>query len=137
LLLVERYGPTIAGLDVAQGGIHPFEGRFAHGCSPAASFDGLMAAPGLGHAGEALKPSLMTAQLATRHLWATTDTALLDRPLTRRSLKWTGWPSGVVSTAATNGILPPALARRSVPRRNKQRPSRPVRSVAGRHHVPS
>jgi hypothetical protein len=41
--------------DVAQRGVHPVEGRFTRRGGTTARLDGLMAAPGLGHGGEALK----------------------------------------------------------------------------------
>ena len=42
----------------------------------------------------------------------------LRKPVTRRSFKRTGLPSGVVSTAATNGVLPAAPRPRLPPERS-------------------
>ena len=57
-------GADNRGLDVAQRGIDPFEGRGAHCRGAASSLDGLVGAPGIGDAGKALEP--ITHDRATR-----------------------------------------------------------------------
>src|SRR5271166_604344 len=53
-------------------------------------------------------PSLTTAQSGARLRSAKSSIAAPENPATRRSFKRTGLPSSVVSTAATNGVLPAA-----------------------------
>ena len=53
-----------------------------------------------------LSPSLKTLVPGLRSRLAILAISALRKPLTRRSLMRTGWPSAVVWTAATNGVLP-------------------------------
>src|SRR5262245_24305666 len=54
------------------------------------------------------KPSLTTSQVGSRLRLANSEIEWLQKLATRRSFRRTGLPSGVVSTAATNGVLPRA-----------------------------
>src|SRR3954464_1431149 len=56
------------------------------------------------------RPSLTTSQFGSRLRFATPASAWLQKLATRRSFRRTGLPSGVVSTAATNGVLPGGTA---------------------------
>src|SRR5947209_1161923 len=61
------------------------------------------------------RPSLTTSQPGSRLRRAKPESAWVQKLLTRRSFSRTGLPSGVVSTAATNGVLPgAALATRAL-----------------------
>src|SRR5712691_1646798 len=57
MLTVDRpVGADNRGLDVAQRGVDPLEGRFARCRWTASGLDGLVGASGIGHPGETLKP---------------------------------------------------------------------------------
>src|SRR6185436_12764606 len=53
------------------------------------------------------RPSLTTAQVGSRLRLAKPEIAVAQKLVTRRSSR-TGFPSAVVSTATTNGVLPGA-----------------------------
>jgi hypothetical protein len=50
------------------------------------------------------RPSLTTEQFGSRLRLANPEIAVAQKLVTRRSLRRTGFPSAVVSTAATNGV---------------------------------
>src|SRR3954463_3947650 len=66
-------------------------------------------------------PSLTTVQPGSRLRLANAEIDLLQKVVTRRSFKRTGLPSGVVSTAATNGVFPGAPRPRLPPDRSPPR----------------
>src|SRR5271154_12169 len=65
--------------------------------------------------------SLPTAQFGSRLRLANPAIADAQKLVTRRSLSRTGFPSAVVSTAATNGVLPGAPRPRLPPERSPPR----------------
>src|SRR4051794_8106886 len=67
------------------------------------------------------RPSLTTSQIGSRLRLANPEIAWLQKLVTRRSFRRTGLPSGVVSTAATNGVLPGAPRPRLPPVRSPPR----------------
>src|SRR5947209_20054423 len=67
------------------------------------------------------RPSLTTSQGGSRLRFANPEIAWLQKLVTRRSFRRTGLPSGVVSTAATNGVLPGAPRPRLAPVRSPPR----------------
>src|SRR5512132_1678425 len=67
------------------------------------------------------RPSLATSQCGSRLCLANPEIARLQKLVTRRSFRRTGLPSGVVSTAATNGVLPGAPRPRLPPVRSPPR----------------
>src|ERR1700712_5743137 len=67
------------------------------------------------------RPSLTTSHVGSRLRLAKVDRARLQKLVTRRSFRRTGLPSGVVSTAATNGVLPAAPRPRLPPERSPPR----------------
>src|SRR4051812_15627162 len=67
------------------------------------------------------RPSLTPSQLGSRLRLAKPEMAWLQKLVTRRSLSRTGLPSGVVSTAATKGVLPAAPRPRLPPERSPPR----------------
>src|ERR1700748_1571282 len=67
------------------------------------------------------RPSLTTSQFGSRLRFANPETAWLQKLVTRRSFRRTGLPSGVVSTAATDGVLPGAPRPRLPPVRSPPR----------------
>src|SRR4051794_29102079 len=67
------------------------------------------------------RPSLTTSQFGARLRWEKPERAGLQNRVTRRSLRRTGLPSGVVSTAATKGVLPAAPRPRLPPERSPPR----------------
>src|SRR6185437_10917529 len=67
------------------------------------------------------RPSLTTSQVGSRLRLAKIEIECLQKLATRRSFNRTGWPSGVVSTAATNGVLPGAPRPRLPPVRSPPR----------------
>src|SRR5690242_13560946 len=67
------------------------------------------------------RPSLTTSQVGSRLRFANPETAWLQKLATRRSFRRTGLPSGVVSTAAKNGVLPGAPRPRLAPVRSPPR----------------
>src|SRR5216683_3240652 len=54
------------------------------------------------------RPSLTTEQLGSRLRLANPEIDVAQKLATRRNFRRTGFPSGVVSTAAMNGVLPGA-----------------------------
>src|SRR5919107_5489386 len=64
--------------------------------------------PAFATAGQQDSPSLTTVLPAARSRLATLSTSRLRKPLTTLSLSRRGLRSGVVSTAATTGVLPAA-----------------------------
>src|ERR1019366_9539069 len=67
------------------------------------------------------RPSLTTAQSGSRLRLAKIEIACPQKLVTRRNFSRTGLPSGVVSTAATNGVLPGAPRPRLPPVRSPPR----------------
>src|SRR5579864_6311278 len=67
------------------------------------------------------RPSLTTAQFGSRLRLANPAIAVAQKLVTRHSLSRTGFPSSVVSTAATNGVLPGAPRPRLPPERSPPR----------------
>ena len=67
------------------------------------------------------RPSLTTSQLGSRLRLAKPEMARPQKLLTRRSFRRTGLPSGVVSTAATKGVLPGEPRPRLPPERSPPR----------------
>src|SRR3954449_12847658 len=67
------------------------------------------------------RPSLTTLQFGARLRFANPEIAWLQKLATRRSFRRTGFPSGVVSTAATSGVLPGAPRPRLPPVRSPPR----------------
>src|SRR5690349_25096599 len=63
------------------------------------------------------RPSLTTSPFGSRLRFANPEIAWLQKLAPRRSLRRTGLPSAVVSTAATNGALPEAPRPRLPPLR--------------------
>src|SRR3954454_17707815 len=114
-------GANNGGLDIAERGVDPLEGRHARRRRTRSSLDDLVAATGVGHTAETLEPSLTTVQPGSRLRLANAEIDLLQKLVTRRSFKRTGLPSGVVSTAATNGVLPGAPRPRLPPDRSPPR----------------
>ena len=114
-------GPGDRGLDVAERGVDPTEGRCARCSRARAGPDDPVPAPGLGDSGEA-------AEAVADHLAGEIQAALgeaLDstaaEAVTRRSFSRTGLPSGVVSTAARKGVLPGEPRPRLPPERSPPR----------------
>src|ERR1700710_64761 len=89
----------------------------------------LCAHPALATAPKQARPSLTTSHFGSRLRLAKFDSAWLQKLVTRRSFRRTGLPSGVVSTAATNGVLPGAPRPRLPPERS---PPREASSVSTR-----
>ena len=114
-------GSCDGGLDVAQRGVDPFERRRACRLRSRPGRDNLMRAPGIGDAGETLK--------AVADDSAVRIEAALGEPCNRScteagdpgNFSRTGFPSAVVSTAATNGVLPGAPRPRFPPWRSPPR----------------
>ena len=67
------------------------------------------------------KPSLTTLVPAAKIDWANLVISALRNPLTTYSFKRFGWRSRLVSTAATNGVLPAAPRPRLPPERTPPR----------------
>ena len=93
-------------LDVAEGGVDPLEGRVQGGLATGSRGDRLVDAAGVADPSEA-------AQAVTDNGAGGMEIALRQgrdfgtaEPFTRRNFKRIGLPSGVVSTAATIGVLP-------------------------------
>src|SRR6267142_1636082 len=86
-------------LDVAEGGVDPLEGRVQGGFATGSSDDRLVDAAGVADPSEAVQAGwkLRCAKVAI---------SARRKPFTRRNFKRIGLPSGVVSTAATIGVLP-------------------------------
>ena len=80
-----------------------------------------MRAPGIGDAGETLKAVAETAQSGSRLRLANPAIEAAQKLVTRRNFSRTGFPSAVVSTAATNGVLPGAPRPRFPPWRSPPR----------------
>src|ERR1700722_3646150 len=108
-------------LDVTQCRIDPFEGRRARRLRPRAGFDDLMRAAGIGHAGEAPKPVADHRAVRVETALGEPEIAWPQKLVTRRNFRRTGLPSWVVSTAATNGVLPGAPRPRLPPVRSPPR----------------
>src|ERR1700755_240042 len=66
-------------------------------------------------------PSLTRAQVGSRLRLAKPEIAVAQKLVTRRSFNRTGFPSAVVSTATTNGVLPGAPRPRLPPARSPPR----------------
>src|ERR1700712_764172 len=66
-------------------------------------------------------PSLTTVHAGSRLRLAKLEMDALQKLTTRPSLRRTGLPSGLVSTAATNGVLPGAPRPRLPPERSPPR----------------
>ena len=71
---------------------------------------------------ELFRPSLTTEQLGSRLPLANPEMDFPQKLATRRSFSRTGFPSGVVSTATTNGVLPGAPRPLLPPERSPPRP---------------
>src|SRR5208282_2935856 len=83
-------------------------------------------------------PSLTTAQSGARLRSAKSSIAAPENPATRRSFKRTGLPSSVVSTAATNGVLPAArgpVSRRGARHRHRRHRFLSARTASWPRHV--
>src|SRR3712207_2702097 len=77
--------------------------------------------PAFSTAGQQDRPSLTTVLPAARSRLASFSTSFLRKPLTTLSLRRLGLRSGVVSTAATTGVLPAAPRPRLPPERSPPR----------------
>src|SRR5215211_6894515 len=77
--------------------------------------------PASATAAKQARPSLTTSQSGSRLRLAKPEIARLQKLVTRRSFRQTGLLSGVVSTAATKGVLPGAPRPRLPPARSSPR----------------
>src|SRR5262252_3197208 len=85
--------------DVSKGSVDPLERGGQSDLAARSSDDRLMDAPGVADTGETV-----LAELKLR--FAKAVISARRKPVTRRNFKRIGLPSGVVSTAATIGVLP-------------------------------
>src|SRR5205807_4027412 len=88
------------------GGVDPLEGRVQGRLATGSSDDRLVDATGVADPSEAVRPSLTTVLVGWKLRCAKVAIAARRKPFTRRNFKRIGLPSGVVSTAATIGVLP-------------------------------
>src|SRR6478752_5055766 len=93
-------------LDVAEGGVDPLEGRVQGGLATGSSDDRLVTQPALPTPVKQCRPSLTTVLAGWKLRCAKAAISAQRKPFTRRNFKRIGLPSGVVSTAATIGVLP-------------------------------
>ena len=93
------------GLDVAEGSIDPSEWRRA-ACLPDPVIIGQWRQPAVSTARQQDRPSVTTLVPSAIPALASFSTSFLRKPLTTVSLRRRGLRSSVVSTAATNGVLP-------------------------------
>src|SRR5512147_2882386 len=108
-------------LDVAERGVDPLEGGRQHCLAAGSGVDRLMRAAGVGDAAEAAEAVADDGAGGIEAALGSFSTSLRRKPLTRRSFRRTGWPSGVVSTAAMIGVLPGAPRPRLPPERSPPR----------------
>src|SRR3954452_19977342 len=88
---------------------------------PAPATIGKWAQPAFSTAGQQDRPSLTTFVPGAKSRLASLSTSFLRKPLTTLSRKRLGLRSGVVSTAATTGVLPAAPRPRLPPGRSPPR----------------
>ena len=116
------------GLDVAQRGVDPGEGNPPGGLRPAPVTIGKWVQPAPSTAVQQERPSLTMLLPAEKSRMASVSISRLRKPLTTVSRSRLGLRSAVVSTAATNGVLPAAprpACRLAAPRRDRRRRPRP------------
>src|SRR5690242_20515682 len=93
-------------LDVAEGGVDPLESRVQGGLATGSSDDRLVDAAGLADPPvKQCRPSLTTVLAGWKLRCAKVAISARRKPFTRCNFKRIGLPSGVVSTAATIGVL--------------------------------
>src|SRR3954462_4097855 len=114
-------GANNGGLDIAERGVDPLEGRMRAAAGPVPVLMAWWLHPASVALPKHWSPSLTTVQPGSRLRLANAEIALLQKVVTRRSFKRTGLPSGVVSTAATNGVFPGAPRPRLPPDRSPPR----------------
>ena len=114
-------GSCDGGLDVAERRIDPFERRRACRLRSRPGRDNLMRAPGIGDAGETLKAVADDSAVRIEAALGEPCIEAAQKLVTRRNFSRTGSPSAVVSTAATNGVLPGAPRPRFPPWRSPPR----------------
>src|SRR4029453_14807528 len=90
-------------------------------CLPEPVTIGKWSQPAFSTAGQQDRPSLTTLLPGAKSRLASFSTSFLRKPLTTVSLSRRGLRSGVVSTAATRGVLPAAPRPRLPPERSPPR----------------
>src|SRR6516162_6320088 len=93
-------------LDVAEGGVDPLEGRVQSGLATGSSEDRLVGEAGVADPSEAVQAVTDNGAGGMELRCAKVAISARRKPFTRRNFKRIGLPSGVVSTAATIGVLP-------------------------------
>ena len=108
-------------LDVAEGGVDPLESRVQGGLATGSSDDRLVDAAGVGDPSEAVQAVADNGAGGMELRCAKVAISARRKPFTRRNFKRIGLPSGVVSTAATIGVLPGEPRPRMPPLRSPPR----------------
>ena len=109
------------GLDVAERGVDPLAGWRASGGGTRAGLDHLVTAPGVGDGGEAGQAIADDHAVWVEAALGETRDRMVAEAGDPAQLQAYSLPPGVVSTAATNGVLPAAPRPRFPPERSPPR----------------
>src|SRR5438132_9216522 len=99
-------GASDGALDVSEGRVDPLKGGYQGAAATRSGDDRVMTHPALPTPAKQRRPSLTTVLAGLKLCVAKAVIAARRKPFTRRNVKRTGFPCGVVSTATTIGVLP-------------------------------